>query len=162
MATKFYERQYENLYKTQTTAICFMWAFGIAECSRNAAFDSDQSELNSDFWFVQIINQITFFQTNSSCSQMKSSHVIQSWFKSDHDLDLPMVKLGGTPTKRKHSPTEGAETARAADLTAQLLNAADDLSHITTIIKVDSLKQTCLWYTIRLTEVHKSLNVLHL
>ena len=51
---------------------------------------------------------------------------------------------------------------RAAYLSTELLDAADHLGHITSLVKVDSLKQTCFRYTVVLAECTKRLYVLHL
>jgi len=51
---------------------------------------------------------------------------------------------------------------RLTDLTAELLNAADDLCHVSSVEEVDRLEQTRLGHSVRLAEVHERLNVLHL
>jgi hypothetical protein len=47
-------------------------------------------------------------------------------------------------------------------LSAKLLDAADDLGHVTTLVQVDGLEEAGLGYTVVLAERQEGLNVLHL
>ena len=54
--------------------------------------DSFKSQSNHDK-LESNPNQVTRFQIKSSCSQIKSLDVIQSWFQSNQDLDLPVTDV---------------------------------------------------------------------
>ena len=50
----------------------------------------------------------------------------------------------------------------STDLATELLNTADDLTHVTTVVEINCLEQTGLRHTVRFTKVDERLNVLHL
>jgi len=60
-----------------------------------------------------------------------------------------------------HCPFPWGEHA-GTDLAAELLNTADDLCHVSSVEKIDRLKQSGLGHAVRLAEVDERLNVFHL
>jgi len=72
------------------------------------------------------------------------------------------AKCNQTSSRACFIATSEVENSRSAYLAAELLNAADDLAHVSSVVQVDRLEQTGLWHSVRRAEVHERLNVLHL